>query len=600
MPPEGDHVVEGTQARQGGLDVGDLIVTYPGPPAVRAVGGVSLSVAPGECLGVLGESGSGKSTLARAVLGLASEAAVEGSVRLGDLDLRALDEDAWRAVRWKRISMSFQSTSALNPVLRCGLQLAEPLRVHLDMSRDESDRRAGELLTEVGLGPWAADRYPGELSGGQRRLVLLAMALACRPDVAILDEPTAGLDPATRNLVLGLLARVRRDTGMSLVVLSHDADALEMLADRVAVLYRGWLAEVGPQAQVLGDPRNPYSWALLNARPTLASVKDLRGIRGTPPNPADRAEGCPFFGRCHQGREEVCRPAPPPLVPPHGEDGPRLVACARGGVVALLAARNLHKSYGSKGIVRRSSVTVVDDISLDVREGEVVGIVGATGAGKSTLGMLLVRLLDADAGTVTFDGHDLRGAGGAELKALRAQVQMLFQDPFESLSPRLTIGEVVQEPLDVQGIGEKAARRGKVKAVLTDCRLPVDDAFLDRHTHELSGGQLQRVALARALVLDPRLLVADEAVSMLDPSEQAKMIQLLKHLQVERGMSMVFISHDLSVVLRVADRVLVLAGGRIVEEGAGGTMLASPKHDVTRSLLSAAGRDLLFAGVDGR
>jgi peptide/nickel transport system ATP-binding protein len=587
LPPEGSG---------SGLEVRDLVVTYPGPPAVRAVGGISLSVVPGECLGVLGESGSGKSTFARAVLGLSPEATVEGSITLGDVDLRSLDEDAWRAVRWKRISMSFQSTSALNPVLRCGLQLAEPLRVHLDMSREESGRRTEELLTEVGLGPWAADRYPGELSGGQRRLVLLAMALACRPDVAILDEPTAGLDPATRNQVLDLLTRIRGETGMSLVVLSHDADALEMLADRVAVLYRGWLAEIGPQEQVLGDPRNPYSWALLNARPTLASVKDLRGIRGTPPNPAERAEGCPFYGRCHQSREELCRPAPPPLIPPHGEEGPRLVACVRGGVVALLAARGLRKSYASRGIIRRSSQTVVDDISLEVREGEVVGLVGATGAGKSTLGMLLVRLLDADAGTVTFDGHDLLGAAGADLKALRAQVQMLFQDPFESLSPRLTIGAAVQEPLDVQGIGDKAARRAKVKAVLADCRLPTDDAFLDRHSHELSGGQLQRVALARALVLDPRLLVADEAVSMLDPSEQAKMIQLLKHLQVERGMAMIFISHDLSVVLRVSDRVLVLAGGRIVEEGAGGAMLASPKHDATRSLLSAAGRDLLFAG----
>jgi peptide/nickel transport system ATP-binding protein len=501
-------------------------------------------------------------------------------------------------VRWKRISLSFQSTSALNPVLRVGQQMSEPLRAHLDMSREHAARRAEELLGEIGLGPWAADRYPSELSGGQRRLVMLAMALACRPDVAVLDEPTAGLDPDTRNRVLALLRAVREESGTALLVLTHDADALEVLADRVAVLYRGWLAEVGPTDKVLGDPRNPYSWALLNARPTLASVKDLRGIRGAPPNPTERAEGCPFLGRCHQSRDEVCRPEPPPLVAPHGEHGPRLVACARGGVVALLAARNLHKAYSSGGLLgRRSSVQVVDDVSLDVREGEVVGLVGATGAGKSTLGMLLVRLLDADGGTVDFDGHDLLGAGGAELKALRAQVQMLFQDPFEALSPRLTIADVVREPLDVQGIGDKQARREMVKAALADCRLPTDDAFLDRRTHELSGGQLQRVALARALVLDPRLLVADEAVSMLDPSEQAKMIQLLKHLQVERGMAMIFISHDLSVVLRVADRVLVLADGRIVEEGSGGTMLAAPRHEATRALLSAAGRDLLFAAA---
>ncbi len=562
---------------------------------MRAVGGISLSVGPGECLGVLGESGSGKSTFARAVLGLTPEATVEGSVTLGDLDLRSLDEKAWRAVRWRRISLSFQSTSALNPVLRIGLQMAEPLRVHLDLDRDAARRRSEELLGEVGLGPWATERYPGELSGGQRRLVLLAMALSCRPDIAILDEPTAGLDPTTRNLVIDLLCRIRQASGTSLVVLSHDADALEMLADRVAVLYRGWLAEIGPAAQVLGDPRNPYSWALLNARPTLASVKDLRGIRGSPPNPAERAEGCPFLGRCHQSRDDLCRPTSPPLAAPHGEDGSRLVACARGGVVALLTARHLRKTYSSGGILsRRSPVAVVDDVSLEVREGEVVGLVGATGAGKSTLGMLLVRLLDADAGEITFDGHDLLAAKGVHLKILRAQVQMLFQDPFESLSPRLTIADAVQEPLDVQGLGDGPGRRATVRATLADCRLPVDDSFLARRTHELSGGQLQRAALARALVLQPRLLVADEAVSMLDPSEQAKMIQLLKHLQVERGMAMIFISHDLSVVLRVADRVLVLDRGRIVEEGAGGAMLASPKHEVTRSLLAAAGRGLLF------
>lgn len=582
------------------LDVCDLVVTYPGPPSLRAVGGVSLSVGRGECLGVLGESGSGKSTLARAVLGLAPEARVEGAVRLGGRDLLALDEDGWRDVRWRRIALGFQSTSALNPVLRVGQQLAEPLRVHLGMGRDDAGRRADELLVEVGLGAWAAERYPSELSGGQRRLVLVAMALACRPDVVILDEPTAGLDPATRNRVLGLLATLRDGGATSLIVLSHDADALELLADRVAVLYRGWQAEVGPRRQVLGDPRNPYSWALLNARPTLASVKDLRGIRGALPDATQPSQGCPFFGRCHQGREEVCCPEEPPLLPPHGENGPRLVSCARGGIVPLLSARGLRKSYSSGGVLgRRRSVPVVDDVSLDVREGEVLGLVGPTGAGKSTLGMLLVRLLGADGGSVHFDGADLLAAEGSELKAIRAKLQMLFQDPFEALSPRLSIGDIIREPLDVQGLGDEASRRAAVRRTLAECRLPADDAFCRRHAHQLSGGQLQRVALARALVLKPCLLVADEAVSMLDPSEQAKMIQLLKHLQVERGMAMIFVSHDLSVVLRVADRVLVLDRGRVVEEGAGATMLASPRHPVTRALLSAAGRDLLFA-ADGR
>ncbi|HEX2046782.1 MAG TPA: ABC transporter ATP-binding protein [Acidimicrobiales bacterium] len=578
------------------LDIAELRVTYPGPPPVGAVDGISLSVGRGEVLGILGESGSGKSTMAKALLGLTTDAQVEGRVRLGDRDLVGLDEKGWREVRWKRIALAFQSTASLNPVLRVGAQLVEPLHVHLGLPGDAAERRSVELLTEVGLGEWAAGRYPRELSGGQRRLVLLAMALACRPDVAILDEPTAGLDPSTRNHVLDLLGRVRDEAGTSFIVMSHDADALEAVADRVAVLYRGWLAEVGPGRRVLADPRNPYSWALLNARPTLASVKDLRGIRGSPPDPTTVVRGCPFYGRCQQGREGICTEDRPPMLAPAGEDGERVVACARGGVVSLLSARGMRKTYPGPGhLLHRTRVAVVDDVDLDVREGEVVGLVGSTGAGKSTLGMMLVRLLDADGGTVEFDGADVLQAGGAELKALRARVQMLFQDPFESLSPRLTVAQAVQEPLEVQGIGDPKSRIDRVRATVADCRLPTTDAFLARHTHELSGGQLQRVALARALVLEPELLVADEAVSMLDPSEQAKMIQLLKHLQVERGMSMIFISHDLSVVLRVADRVVVLERGRIVEEGPGSRLLVAPQHPLTRALLDASGRDLLFS-----
>jgi peptide/nickel transport system ATP-binding protein len=578
------------------LDIAQLGVTYPGPPPVRAVDGITLSVNRGECLGILGESGSGKSTMAKALLGLTSDAQVEGGIRLGDRDLTGLDEKAWRDVRWKRISLAFQSTASLNPVLRIGAQLTEPLKVHLGMRDAAADRRAVELLTDVGLGEWTAGRYPRELSGGQRRLVLVAMALACRPDVAVLDEPTAGLDPSTRNHVLDLLGRVREESGTALIVMSHDADALEGVADRVAVLYRGWLAEIGPGRRVLADPRNPYSWALLNARPTLASVKDLRGIRGAPPDPTALVQGCPFYGRCHQGREGICTDERPPLVAPAGEDGERVVACARGGVVALLSARGVRKTYPGPGtLLHRTRLTVVDNVDLDVREGEVVGVVGSTGAGKSTLGMLLVRLLDADGGTVTFDGIDVLDAGGRELKALRRRMQMLFQDPFESLSPRLTVAQAVQEPLDVQEIGEPRSRLERVRSTIADCRLPTTPAFLGRHTHELSGGQLQRVALARALVLEPNLLVADEAVSMLDPSEQAKMIQLLKHLQVERGMSMIFISHDLAVVLRVADRVVVLERGRIVEEGSGSRLLVAPQHPLTRALLDASGRDLLFS-----
>lgn len=576
------------------LSVKDLRVTYPGPHPVRAVDGISFSLAQGQCLGVLGESGSGKSTLAKALLGLVDEATVEGRVLLGDLDLGSLDEEDWREVRWRRIAMSFQSTTALNPVLRVGDQVAEPLEVHLGMDSAQAAERAAELLEDVGLAADHARRYPNQMSGGQRRLALVAMAMACDPEVLILDEPTVGLDPVTRAKVLAVLGRLRRSGTTAMIILGHDADALEVVADQVIVVYRGWLAETGPAQVVLDQPRNPYSWALLNARPTLASVKDLRGIRGDPPDPTEPAVGCPFMGRCTQSIAP-CADGTPVLVAPEGEDGERLVSCVRGGLVSVLAARCLRKAYRLRtGVAHSEQAMAVDGVDLDVREGEVLGLVGATGAGKTTLGQLLVRLLDPDAGTIRFEGRDLLAMSGAQLKAARRRVQMLFQDPSEALPARLTIAEAVREPLDVQKLGSPADRDFLVRATLATCRLPADDAFLDRHAHELSGGQLQRVALARALILGPKLLVADEPVSMLDPSEQAKMIQLLKHLQVERGMAMVFVSHDLAVVLRVADRVAVLDRGRVVEQAASREILVSPRHEVTRALLAAAGRDALF------
>ncbi len=573
----------------GAVEVRDLRVVYPTEPPVQALDGITLGVQPGECFGVLGESGSGKSTLARALVGLLSDAHIEGRLRLDHLPLEGLDEDGWRAVRWRRIGLVFQSTAALNPVLRVGRQVAEPMEVHLGLDADHAADRARALLERVGLPGTAAGRYPGELSGGQRRLVLLATALACDPDVLVLDEPTAGLDPTTRAHVLGLLDRLRSEAGRTLLLLTHDIDALRMVADRVAVLYRGWMAEIGPAERVLEDPRHPYTWGLLNAYPTLGSVKDLRGIRGDPPDPTQIPTGCPFADRCTQAVAESHDGRPPLLAPE--ADGKRLVACVRGGLVTVVRARGLRKSYQLRsGLVRRTRIRAVDGIDVEVREGEVVALVGPNGAGKSTLGRLLLRLVEPDGGGVELEGSDLLALRGAELRAIRRRAQMLFQDPYEALSPRLTVRECVREPLDVQGIGDPHEREQQVRAVLTETRLPPTAGFLDRRTHELSGGQLQRVALARALVVAPKLLVADEPFEGLDPSEQAKMLQLLKGLQVERGMAMVLISHDLAVVLRVADRVVVIDQGRVVEQATGSRLLAAPRHPTTRRLLAAAGR----------
>jgi peptide/nickel transport system ATP-binding protein len=570
------------------LELRGLLVTYPGPPAVRALAGIDLALPPGAALGILGESGSGKSTLARALLGLLPEADVEGSIRLGGSEVARLGEEGWREHRWRRIALAFQSTASLNPVLRIGAQVAEPLVVHRGMSGRDADDRTAFLLEDVGLDSSVAERFPHELSGGQRRLVLLATALACDPEILVLDEPTAGLDAVTRAHVVALVTRLRAERELSLLVLSHDPDALGRITDRVAVLYRGWLAEEGPTAELLAQPLHPYSWGLLNSRPTLTTVKDLLGIRGEPPSPFEEAVGCPFAPRCAQAIP-LCAESTPALV-----GNGRRVACTRGGVVTLLRARGLAKTFRA----RRGGATVaaVEGVDVSCRAGEVVGIAGPTGAGKSTLAQLLVRLLEPDGGSLEFDGVDVLAADGAELKALRGRLQLLFQDPYEALSPRLTVLAAVREPLDIQDRGKRTGRRARVEQVLREVRLPSDERFLARHTHELSGGQLQRLALARALVLDPALLVADEPVAMLDPSEQAKMLQLLKRLQVERGMAMVLISHDLAVLLRASDRVLVMAAGRVVEEAPGAQLLASPHHAVSRALLAASGRDALFAG----
>jgi peptide/nickel transport system ATP-binding protein len=576
------------------LSIRGLTVTYPGPPPVQAVDAVTLDVEGGECVGILGESGSGKSTLAQSLLGLLPQARVEGSIRLGEVELIGLDERAWQAIRWRRVALAFQSPTALNPVLRVGDQVAEPLEVHLGMKGEAAAARVEELLESVTLGAWAAERYPRELSGGQRRLVLIAMALACDPDVLVLDEPTAGLDPVTRSRVLALLRSVVAARRQALLMVTHDPDALVDIADRVAVMYRGWVAEIGPAARVVANPWHPYSVGLLNSRPTLATVKELRGIRGEPPRPTEVAPGCPFEARCTQANGS-CASGRPVHVVPAGEDGTRTVACTRGGRLSVLSARALRKVYESpSGIFGHRSFAAVDDVAIDVHEGEVVGVVGPTGSGKSTLAKVIVRLLEADGGTVRFEGHDLLAVGGKELRAIRRRLQLLFQDPYEALSPRMTVGDAVREPLDVQRIGSDAERDALVRDTLEAVRLPASGGFLGRHAHELSGGQLQRVALARALVLGPKLLVADEPVAMLDASEQAKMLQLLKTLQVERGMAMVFVSHELAVVLRVADRVIVLDEGRVVEDGTGSRLLAAPQHPTTRALLAASGRDELF------
>jgi peptide/nickel transport system ATP-binding protein len=567
------------------LSVRDLCVHFaPGTGGdggvVRAVDGVSFDLAAGEALAIVGETGSGKTTIGRSLLGLHPPGSTRGSIRLAGRELVNLPEEDWRPLRWRRVAMAVQGAgSAFDPVYRIGEQIAEPLREHLGLSPADAADRAGVLAGRVGLEPRHLRAYPHQLSGGEKQRAMLAMALSCEPEVLIVDEPTSGQDVLSRARLIELLRRVRQET--ALILISHDLAAAAQVAERVAVLYAGKLAEVGAAREVLEQPRHPYTWGLLNAYPNMTTARDLRGIRGRAPDPSDPPTGCRFHPRCTQA-VELCRQADPPLV----EVGGRLIACHLGGLQTLLQARDLCKAFSSNG--NGDAVTAVRGASLEVYEGEVVALVGETGSGKTTLGRLLVGLLEADSGRVIFEGRDLAAVNGRARKALRRRIQFIAQDPFDAVSPRLTVAEIVREPLDAQRVGTAAERDEKVREALRAVGLPAEPTFLGRRAHELSGGQLQRAAIARALVLDPKLIVADEPVSMLDASEQAKVINLLKEIQNKRGMGLLLVSHDLALVRKVADRILVMRQGEIVENGPANRVVTRPLHDYTRALLQAA------------
>jgi peptide/nickel transport system ATP-binding protein len=576
------------------LSVRDLRVHFPSDGrqggVVRAVDSVSFDLADGEALGIVGETGSGKTSIARALLGLHSPGTTRGSIRLAGQELVGLPDEAWRPIRWQRVAMAVQSAgTAFDPVYRIGEQIGEPLRVHLSLPPVEVQERVEALSRRVGLERRHLCAYPHQLSGGEKQRAMLAMALSCDPELLILDEPTSGQDVLARARLVTLLRHVRRESGAGLLLISHDLAAVARLTERVAVLYAGKLIEVGPTTEVLKRPRHPYTWGLLNAYPNMTTARDLRGIRGRLPDPTNPPSGCRFHPRCTQAVER-CRWEEPPLL--RAGVGERWIACHLGGLQTLLRADSLRKVFAVNGGTRPASeeeqVEAVREASLEVLEGEVVALVGETGSGKTTLGRLLVGLLEADGGHVVFEGQDLAATNGRGRKALQRRIQLVAQDPFDAISPRLTVAEIVREPLDVQKVGAPAEREEKARQALQAVGLPIEPAFLGRHAHELSGGQLQRVAIARALVLDPKLLVADEPVSMLDASEQAKLINLLKEIQNARGMGLLLISHDLALVRKVADRIVVMQEGRVVEEGPASRVIAQPRHTYTCSLLQAA------------
>ncbi len=559
------------------LKVTDLSVTFGGE--IQALRGVSFSLQRGESLAVVGESGSGKSTLALCLSGLHQPPEVSGSVRVDGLELMGASDEELRSVRWAKVALALQG-SPFNPVVSVGDQVAEPLRDRMDMGAGDARRRAAELAGEVLLDPDLLDRYPHELSGGQRRRAALAMVLALDPALVVLDEPTAGLDPATRHDLVQRLVMLAESRNFALIVISHDLPDAASLATRTMVLYAGEAMEDGTTERVIGQPAHPYSWALINTFPVMSTTKDLRPIRGRPPDPRAVPSGCPFNPRCTQ-TEDICVEKRPDLTMSRD----RLVLCHFGGLKTLLTAHNVSKSFG-RG---RKAVPAVDGISITLQEGESVGIVGPSGSGKSTLARIIAGHLALDSGEVRLEGDALPTTWHGGDRARRRRIQLVMQDPADALSPRLDVEALVREPLDVMGDGNGSEHQATaVRDALESVGLPGTGTFLRARTHELSGGQLQRIALARALVARPKLLVADEPTAMLDASEQARLLVVLRERQIEMGLGLVFISHDIAVVRKMTDRMVVLDHGRVVEEGPSAIVSANPQSATARLLVDAS------------
>jgi peptide/nickel transport system ATP-binding protein len=591
------------------LTVDRLRVIYrDGDHGILALDEVSLVLEPGMCLALVGESGSGKTTLGMACMGLLPESAeVRGRILLSGQELDTADEAAMNRVRWSDLSMVFQNGAAnLNPLHRIVDQVAEPLIHQGNMGRRPALDRAAEALVSVGLEPHLHRRYPHQLSGGQVQRALLAMAGVLDPAVLILDEPTSALDALSK----GIVARVIREAGArgkAVLLITHDLEFAVHQADHMAVLYLGQVLETLPPEDLLSRPLHPYTLALGRSYPAMDTVRDLGGIRGDAfyrlvhrhdtengehsvhshiqiPGSSHRdghapPTGCLFQNRCTQA-VPACSSGRIPLEEVEGHG----VRCLRHGIVNLLELRNVTKAY--------DSVLAVKDVDLEVKAGEVLALVGETGSGKTTLAMTAAGALRQDQGQRFFDGQDMDGWIARDYRSLARRVGVIYQNPSESVSHRFTVFDAVAEPLRIHGFGKnRSERTDQVRRVLSDVHLSTDPAFLERYPHELNMGAIQRVCLARALVLSPVFLAADEPTSSLDPSVQAKVMKLLLELQTERGLTMLFVTHDIGLARKISDRIAVMLAGRIVELGPASAIMKDPRHPYTRLLLeSASGR----------
>ena len=588
---------------------------------VRALSGVDLHVNPGETLGIVGESGSGKTMTALSLMGLLPQGGKvsSGSIILDGQDLTKMPLHLKRKMRGTKVGMIFQDPlTSLNPTMKIGLQVCEPLRVHEKLSKREALARAVEILKRVGMPrpEVVINNYPHQLSGGMRQRVMIAMALVCKPRILIADEPTTALDVTTQMQILDLIDELRDEYKMGVILITHDLGVVAGHTDRVAVMYAGRIVETAPTKTLFTEPKHRYTSSLMAALPerALAAGTKLFSIPGAPPSLTNLPVGCRFAARCLWATDE-CRAGYPDLSGDdthtfscfhpvqEGDESPAVLQGKLDSTSAeetasdapqishdvLLDVKEASREYESagSGFFKREKgvVSAVDRVSITVKKGETYGLVGESGCGKSTVGRLIAGLEPPSGGAIELDGRDLATLKGRDAVRIHRDVQMMFQDSYAAMDPRMRIDQILAEPMSIQKTGNARQIAERIMEILEQVGLT--EEILDRYPHEFSGGQLQRIGFARSLTLAPDLIVADEPVSALDVSVQAQVLNLMKDLQQELGLSYLFISHDLAVVQYMADRIGVMYLGRIVEEGPAHEVVKNPKHPYTKALIDS-------------
>jgi peptide/nickel transport system ATP-binding protein len=605
------------------LEVDDVKITYRMPGEdVHAVNNVSFSIEEGDNYGLVGESGCGKSTLAKAVLGLLDDNGEvrEGSIRFDGRELLDLSEQDWQSVRWEDIAYIPQSAmDSLDPVMSVGAQIRQAIRKHRDVSKATADERVAEVFEMVGLDPGRTGDYPHQFSGGMRQRVTIAMALALDPDLIIADEPTTGLDVIVQDKIIDKLMEIQAEIDSSLLLITHEVGVVAETCDEMSVLYGGKVMERGETDRILRSPKNPYTMGLKNAFPEVDQFdQQAISIPGSLPDLYGEPTGCVFRNRCPFATEE-CEQGHPPLQEADGQ----LSACyytdeademraeasdpetwgiedrrdaegSRDLGDVILETRDLQKWFEQpQGIVEDlrgeepDYVKAVNDVDLEVREGEIVGVAGESGCGKSTLAEVIAALQDRTGGEIFLDGTPIDDLLAESTKKFRSQVQFIFQDPFDSLNPRQRVRAAVSEPLRIQGHDTEEIDR-RVRQTVEDVGLSPAEKYLDKLPSQLSGGERQRVAIAQALVLEPRLLICDEPASMLDVSLKANILNILREMADDREIGIIYISHDLASLTQIADRLAIMYLGRIAEIGTTEDVVTRPKHPYTASLLAAS------------